>query len=200
MPSAHTWKTPLVDAGTDIRQWQILLRSAKTGDLQGAVVPGLAEPLKPTDLSLNILKTVVTGSLLQAQALAAAKHGAPPRETAMLDTDQPAAQMQAVAADRTYVYEARVLQGIWAAAPYLHNGSVPSLAELLKPASARAKTFEIGPAYDIDSVGLAARQPATGFTLKTTGCDDRHRATAIAGTSTGRRRSTTTKSGRCWNI
>ena len=31
-------------------------------------------------------------------------------------------------------YEARVLYGIWAAAPYLHNGSVPSLAELLKPA------------------------------------------------------------------
>ncbi|WP_349770486.1 hypothetical protein [Bradyrhizobium barranii] len=30
-------------------------------------------------------------------------------------------------------YEARVLQGIWAAAPYLHNGSVPTLAELLKP-------------------------------------------------------------------
>lgn len=30
-------------------------------------------------------------------------------------------------------YKARPLDGIWATAPYLHNGSVPSLAELLKP-------------------------------------------------------------------
>ena len=37
---------------------------------------------------------------------------------------------------RTGSYEARVMQGIWAAAPYLHNGSVPTLAELLKPAAA----------------------------------------------------------------
>jgi hypothetical protein len=31
-------------------------------------------------------------------------------------------------------YESRVLNGIWATAPYLHNGSVPNLWELLKPA------------------------------------------------------------------
>ena len=31
-------------------------------------------------------------------------------------------------------YKQRPLDGIWATAPYLHNGSVPSLAELLKPA------------------------------------------------------------------
>ncbi|MFT7562053.1 MAG: hypothetical protein ACI93R_003987 [Flavobacteriales bacterium] len=31
-------------------------------------------------------------------------------------------------------YKARPLNGIWATAPYLHNGSVPSLYELLLPA------------------------------------------------------------------
>ena len=69
-------------------------------------------------------------------------------------------------------YEARVLQGIWAAAPYLHNGSVPSLAELLKPAAQRVKTFKVGPAYDIVNVGLAADQTAFDYTLVTTDCSN----------------------------
>jgi hypothetical protein len=38
-------------------------------------------------------------------------------------------------ADAGAAYESRVLYGIWATAPYLHNGSVPNLWELLKPAS-----------------------------------------------------------------
>ena len=36
-------------------------------------------------------------------------------------------------------------QGIWAAAPYLHNGSVPTLAQLLTPAAQRVQTFAVGP-------------------------------------------------------
>ena len=38
------------------------------------------------------------------------------------------------------------MQGIWAAAPYLHNGSVPSLAELLTPPAERVKSFKVGSA------------------------------------------------------
>ena len=78
-------------------------------------------------------------------------------------------------------YEARVLQGIWAAAPYMHNGSVPTLAELLKPASARTATFRIGPAYDVETVGLAVDQPAASSTLKTTDCSDRNSAASRCG-------------------
>jgi hypothetical protein len=55
-------------------------------------------------------------------------------------------------------YEARVLYGVWAAAPYLHNGSVPTLAELLKPASKRVRSFKIGAKYDPVAVGLAVDQ------------------------------------------
>ena len=69
-------------------------------------------------------------------------------------------------------YEARVLKGIWAAAPYLHNGSVPTLAELLKPPAERVATFKIGPAYDRDNVGLAVEQPQSTFTLQTTDCSN----------------------------
>lgn len=41
-------------------------------------------------------------------------------------------------------YAARALYGIWATAPYLHNGSVPSLWELLTPAKRRKATFMVG--------------------------------------------------------
>lgn len=38
-------------------------------------------------------------------------------------------------------YVATNLHGLWTTAPYLHNGSVPTLADLLKPAKDRPKTF-----------------------------------------------------------
>lgn len=41
-------------------------------------------------------------------------------------------------------YKARPLNGIWATAPYLHNGSVPNLDELFKPAAMRSKSFSVG--------------------------------------------------------
>ena len=48
-------------------------------------------------------------------------------------------------------YKARPLNGIWTAGPYLHNGSVPNLYELMLPAEKRSKTFYIG-AWDFDPV------------------------------------------------
>ena len=38
-------------------------------------------------------------------------------------------------------YRARPLNGVWATAPYLHNGSVPSLYWMLKPAAERPETI-----------------------------------------------------------
>ena len=50
-------------------------------------------------------------------------------------------------------YIASVLDGIWARAPYLHNGSVPSLVHLLKPMT-RPERFLRGVIdYDTDNVG-----------------------------------------------
>ncbi len=66
-------------------------------------------------------------------------------------------------------YESKVLQGIWATAPYLHNGSVPSLAELLKPPAQRVPSFQVGPAYDLDNIGLAKTQTKFGsYSYQTT--------------------------------
>jgi hypothetical protein len=44
----------------------------------------------------------------------------------------------------TRSYVARPLVAIWATAPYLHNGSVPTLYDLLLPASRRPRTFPVG--------------------------------------------------------
>src|SRR5262249_5549378 len=46
--------------------------------------------------------------------------------------------------DAAAAYESRVLHGIWATAPYLHNGSVPNLAELLLPPERRSPSFMVG--------------------------------------------------------
>jgi hypothetical protein len=52
-------------------------------------------------------------------------------------------------------YAARPLYGIWAAAPYLHNGSVPTLYDLLLPAEQRPKTFALGERdYDPAKLGF----------------------------------------------
>jgi hypothetical protein len=50
-------------------------------------------------------------------------------------------------------YAARPLYGIWAAAPYLHNGSVPTLYHLLLPPELRPKTFALS-AREYDPVRL----------------------------------------------
>jgi hypothetical protein len=53
-------------------------------------------------------------------------------------------------------YRARPLNGIWATAPYLHNGSVPSLYWLLKPQHERPTSFCMGHRdYDPKTVGFA---------------------------------------------
>jgi cytochrome c5 len=48
---------------------------------------------------------------------------------------------------KTFGYANSPLDGVWLRAPYLHNGSVPTLRELLEPTSARPAKFYRG--YDV---------------------------------------------------
>jgi hypothetical protein len=48
---------------------------------------------------------------------------------------------------KTNGYANQPLDGIWARAPYLHNGAVPTLRDLLEPPAKRPKTFYRG--YDV---------------------------------------------------
>jgi hypothetical protein len=49
------------------------------------------------------------------------------------------------------------LEGLWLRAPYLHNGSVPSLADLLEPVEQRTRVFWRGyDVYDPEKVGFVS--------------------------------------------
>ena len=51
-------------------------------------------------------------------------------------------------------YSGRPLVGVWATAPYLHNGSVPTLDDLLKKAVDRPPTFHVGTReFDVERLG-----------------------------------------------
>ncbi len=67
-----------------------------------------------------------------------------------------------------FAFESKVLEGVWAAAPYFHNGSVPTLADLLKPVAERTPAFKVGPVFDPVNVGVAAKQTNSTFTYNTT--------------------------------
>ncbi|MCG6873985.1 MAG: hypothetical protein LJE97_02725 [Betaproteobacteria bacterium] len=55
-------------------------------------------------------------------------------------------------------YNPPFLDGIWLRAPYLHNGSVPTLRDLLEPAAARPKIFWRGyDVYDPKNVGFVSQ-------------------------------------------
>lgn len=61
-------------------------------------------------------------------------------------------------------YRARPLEGIWATPPFLHNGSVPNLYELLSPVEQRETTFYRGRReFDPKLVGYDVSPIAGGF-------------------------------------
>ena len=66
-------------------------------------------------------------------------------------------------------YRARPLDGIWATAPYLHNGSVPNLYDLLLPSTRRLRIFYVGSwEFDPLHVGIETGSPFAGaFTFDT---------------------------------
>ncbi|MCR9201713.1 MAG: di-heme-cytochrome C peroxidase [Planctomycetaceae bacterium] len=60
-------------------------------------------------------------------------------------------------------YIQRPLEGIWATAPFFHNGSVPSLYETLLPSAKRSKTFFVGTReFDPVKVGFVTEANGRG--------------------------------------
>ena len=78
-------------------------------------------------------------------------HGITPEEAQTMEAGHPNQWRP------TGKYASRPLVSVWATAPYLHNGSVPTLDDLLRPAAQRPKTFPVGHAeFDPVKVGLNA--------------------------------------------
>ncbi len=69
-------------------------------------------------------------------------------------------------------YKARPHNGVWATGPFLHNGSVPTLTELLKKDTERVKEFYVGSwTFDATNVGITSVPEEGGvkhFLFKTT--------------------------------
>ncbi|MGH1417142.1 MAG: di-heme-cytochrome C peroxidase [Pelagimonas sp.] len=186
-----TFATPVLDVGTDTRECQILTRQVDTGVLEGAKIPIVGHELGAQASAFDVLSVSVANAIIQ--------HATSFRSDSE-DTTGFAMSADALAGDDDFLnrfndltkafplpddvanlavstgsgckYEARVLDGIWAAAPYLHNGSVPTLTELLKEPADRVANFTPGPEYDIDAVGMAVEQTKFDQVIETTGCDD----------------------------
>jgi len=191
-PSA--WVTPVKNVGTDTHQFDELAWKIKTGTMEGAGIPLIARRLEAEDFAVHMMFSAVAGSIGayklnlgtapssgdgfgtllstgQTTPPPKAPPGKPPTQSPTPDSLTIESGTVLKRTLHKGAYEARVLEGIWAAAPYLHNGSVPTLDDLLKPPAQRATSFSLGPKYDVDKIGLAATQDPSSPTRTVTGCD-----------------------------
>jgi hypothetical protein len=65
------------------------------------------------------------------------------------------------------VYKAAPRDGVWATGPFMHNGSVPNLYEMLIPAKERTKKFYVGRDFDPVKVGIDTSGNSGRFLLDT---------------------------------
>jgi hypothetical protein len=68
---------------------------------------------------------------------------------------------------REAIYKAAPREGVWATPPFLHNGSVPNLYEMLIPAKERTKKFYLGREFDPIKVGLDISGKSGNFLVDT---------------------------------
>lgn len=131
---------------------------APTGVLEGAISPS-GEKYGAEASALTLLADLVTRSLA-AKPDAAVKATLNAKVHGLEKTDKQGDHAQNSAQNPTaelLSYKARPLNGIWATAPYLHNGSVPTLYALLLPPSERPQTFAVGRwEYDPKKVGYVS--------------------------------------------
>jgi mono/diheme cytochrome c family protein len=91
-----------------------------------------------------------------------------------------------VDAARTGGYVAPILNGVWATAPYLHNGSVPTLWHLLHPESRPAR-FEVGGhRLDYERMGIALERGEDGVWRHPAGYTPRSRGVIYETSELGR--------------
>lgn len=159
--------------------------TSNTGKLEGRP----ATYLKGTELGkaepvATMLSTSVIGSLLakwkELVGTAASIFIGVEKPPKITDADERSeAELRALRLDQCFksnsplfAYKARPLDGIWATAPYLHNGSVPTLYDLLLPPDQRPASFNVGTReFDPAKVGYVtgADAPGNGFTFTATG-------------------------------
>lgn len=148
--NANTWATPVQNVNTDSSYYKnFSVPTTSSGILTGLTVPFSTNTVPAEGaFSVSLFDVANSSSLVQFEPSIDLSLKAPPREVGS--------------------FESKVLQGVWSAAPYLHNGSVPTLAALLTPAADRPTSFQVGPVYDLVNIGLAVEQPNGSATVRVT--------------------------------
>lgn len=164
---------PVNKIGTDSAMaMNVASRTSITGILEGQpifpvskLVPNLSKFGADAPSAQLVLYSVV-GVLRDGLDSSVLKAGLPAfleaaKKSTFIDNCDP--KQQGEKCLRPPSYKARPLNGIWASAPYLHNGSIPNLWELLQKPDQRVSTFNVG-SWELDpvKVGFVANQePAT---------------------------------------
>ena len=149
---------PQTYVGTDRTQTRTLRPFAITGQLSKYLPSEFRDrDLLPTEVFLGLLQGEI-----RERALAEAKL-----------TESQLANAHGYREDPTKrgpegVWKAAPRDGVWATAPFLHNGSVPNLYEMLIPAAERTKKFWLGGDFDPVKVGLDTTATSGSFLLDTT--------------------------------
>ena len=169
----RTIKAQLVAVDTDDRMFlNFTRRSSPTGKLKGTFVNFLPLPL-PNPPTFG---DMATGDLILGQVVRGTIVGsgwpAPADSLKTAEYQRPFASAAPGPVGRGGgIYKARQLNGIWATAPYLHNGSVPSLYTLFSPVEERPKSFRVG-SREFDPVNVGFKTDAEGYPLFRARSDD----------------------------
>ncbi|WP_417672320.1 di-heme-cytochrome C peroxidase [Roseibium sp.] len=191
--------TNLLESGTDVfLACNTYLRTTASGNMDGQRTLGFfGEKIDEVDATRKMLINASVGSIIgKADELVSALFSdiEPERSAIIMDTPageilpgvvDPVKKEQArqclTASDPILAYKARPLNGVWATAPYLHNGSVPTLYDLLLPARARnfssaesdgpgpfrPETFGVGSReFDPVNVGFASKGAPWTFRVR----------------------------------
>lgn len=151
--------TPVGELGTDPTMADnFVSRTGKTGILKGhKVLPVIGPTFGEEATGFQILENVAVGAILGQKA-----------DSIEAGIDEYVNVKRARTFDPRS-YKARSLNGIWATAPFLHNGSVPNLWQLLQPADQRVKEFYVGSReFDPVNVGLDTAPYPGGYKFDTT--------------------------------
>ncbi|MFM8733544.1 MAG: di-heme-cytochrome C peroxidase [Phycisphaerales bacterium] len=172
----HRWSVPKVDGkrfienaivpeayvGTDPMQFQTPAFGRKPEFLTGVLSPWLSPPFKGGALAPST--SMLVSAREQVVSRAASRAGLTAQE--LVDAhgyrfawEKPPSQPS---------YKAGPRDGVWATPPFLHNGSVPSLYDLLLPAKDRPKQFMVGRDFDPVKVGVDTTGASGTFLLDTT--------------------------------
>jgi hypothetical protein len=158
--------TPQTYVGTDRGQFETLHPFSVAGHLGNALSKELppefrGEPLLPSgefmiQISFTVMDTAMRKlNLTEEQQLNLHGYRVP---GGGFSTTWPAED----------VYKAGPREGVWATAPFIHDGSVPNLYEMLIPAAERTKKFYLGGDFDPVRVGLDTKATSGTFLMDTT--------------------------------